>query len=206
MSVGEVGGARLPPQNLGAERSVLGSCLRDNAIIGDVLQIVGEESFYLDANRKIFHGIVSLYGCGKPVDLVILADWLKGQNYLDDVGGPSYLADLWDAAPTAANAEHYARIVRDKFILRCLIHASTEILRDASHQVMPTDQLLEAAGRKILDIAQDGLRSQTKTSPGWCKERLIGSKHEPSEAKRRSGFAPVIRRWITRSPDWLTAS
>src|SRR5262249_44473414 len=74
-----------------------------------------------------------------------------------------YLAQLWDAAPTAANAEFYARIVRDKSIVRNLIHAGTEILRDAYDQVQPADELLESAERKILDIAQLGITGQTHT-------------------------------------------
>jgi replicative DNA helicase len=154
---------RLPPQSRDAERSVLGSMLRDNGAIGDVLQIVREENFYLDAHQKVFRGITALYDKGQPVDLVILAEWLREQKLIEDVGGYTYLADLWDAAPTAANAEYYARIVRDKAIIRHLIHASTEILRDSYDQVMPADELLESAERKVLDIAQMGITGQTFT-------------------------------------------
>jgi replicative DNA helicase len=156
-------GDRLPPQSLDAERSVLGSMLRDNGVIGDVLQIVREENFYLDAHRKIYKGIIDLYDRGHPVDLVMLAELLKEQKHIEDVGGYGYLGELWDAAPTAANAEYYSRIVRDKAIVRHLIHASTEILRDSYDQVMPADELLEAAERKVLDIAQMGITGQTYT-------------------------------------------
>src|SRR5687767_11389612 len=115
---------RLPPQNRDAERSVLGSMLRDNGVIGDVVQILhNERHFYTDAHQKIFRGIVALYEKGHPVDLVTLADWLSENKYIEDVGKYPYLAELWDAAPTAANAEYYARIVRDKGVVRSLIHA-----------------------------------------------------------------------------------
>ncbi len=155
---------RLPPQSREAERCVLGSMLRDNGAIGDVLQIVSRaENFYLDAHQKIFRSIQALYDRGHPVDLVMLAEVLKEQQHIEDVGGYAYLAELWDAAPTAANAEHYARIVRDKAIVRNLIHASTEVLRDAYDQAMPADELLEGAERKILDIAQMGITGQTFT-------------------------------------------
>jgi replicative DNA helicase len=137
--------------------------LRDNGAIGDVLQIVRAENFYLDAHQKIFQSIQALYDRGHPVDLVMLAEALKEQQHIEDVGGYAYLAELWDAAPTAANAEHYARIVRDKAIVRNLIHASTEVLRDAYDQAMPADELLEGAERKILDIAQMGITGQTYT-------------------------------------------
>src|SRR5215470_10201065 len=155
---------RLPPQSREAERCVLGSMLRDRGVIGDVLQIIQDEgNFYLDAHQKIFKAIKALYDKGKPVDLVILAETLREHQQIEDVGGYGYLGDLWDAAPTAANAEHYAHIVRDKAIVRHLIHASTEILRDSYDQVMPADELLEAAERKVLDIAQMGITGQTYT-------------------------------------------
>src|SRR5205809_729375 len=154
---------RLPPQSREAERCVLGSMLRDNAVIGDIVQILGLDNFYVDAHQKIFEGIRTLYDGGHPVDLVVLAEWLTAQKYMEDIGGPSYLAELWDAAPTAANAEYYARIVRDKAIVRNLIHASTEILRDAYDQAQPADELLGGAERKILEIAELGITGQTYT-------------------------------------------
>jgi replicative DNA helicase len=157
------GPERLPPQSRDAERSVLGSMLRENAVIGDVVQIIREEHFYSDAHQKIYRGIVTLRDRGQPVDLVILAEWLREQSLIEDIGSYAYLAELWDAAPTAANAEHYARIVRDKAVTRHLIHASTEILRDAYDQVMPADELLESAERKVLDIAEMGITGQTFT-------------------------------------------
>src|SRR4051794_15580725 len=161
---------RLPPQNREAERSVLGSMLRDNGVIGDVLQILKFDNFYSDAHQKIFQGISAIYDRGHPVDLVILSDYLKEQKQLDDVGGYAYLGELWDAAPTAANAEYYARIVRDKALVRGLIHASTEILRDSYDQGQPAEELLETAERKIFDIAQRGVTVQSHTLQDVLKE------------------------------------
>jgi replicative DNA helicase len=163
MGVEQNGVERLPPQSREAERSVLGSMLRDNAVIGDVVQIVRQDNFYADAHQKIFSAIISLYDDGKPVDMVMLAEALKDRKHIDDIGGYGYLGELWDAAPTAANAEYYSRIVRDKSIVRHLIHAGTEILRDAYDQGLPADELLEGAERKILDIAQLGIIGQTYT-------------------------------------------
>jgi replicative DNA helicase len=164
MSPEALGPDRLPPQNLDAERSVLGSLLRDNEVIDVVTQIIAAESFYLDAHRKIFQAISDLHDKGgQPVDLVILAEELIKRGQLEDVGRATYLAELWDAAPTAANAEYYARIVRDKAIVRSLIHAGTEILRDAYDQNQPAEEMLEAAERKILDVAQMGVTGQTVT-------------------------------------------
>jgi replicative DNA helicase len=155
---------RLPPQNLEAERSVLGSLLRDNAIIGDVINILQRaDTFYLDAHQKVFQGIIDLYDKGKPVDLVILADLLATRKQIEDVGGYKYLAELWESAPTAANAEYYSRIVRDKSINRGLIHATTEILRDAYEQSTSAEELLGQAESKVLEIAERGVVGATIT-------------------------------------------
>jgi replicative DNA helicase len=161
---------RLPPHSKEAEQCVLGSMLRDNSVIGDVVNIVREENFYLDAHQKIYKAIAGEYDRGHPVDLVILADLLEKQKCIEDVGGYPYLPTLWDAAPTAANAEQYARIVREKALIRSLIHSSTEILRDAYDQALPAEELLEGAERKILDIAEMGITGQTFTLDQAVKE------------------------------------
>src|SRR6516225_2936454 len=161
---------RLPPQSRQAEQCVLGSMLRENGVIGDVLQSIRVDDLYADAHQKIFKAIISLYDRGQPVDLVLLAEELKNQNQIEDIGGYAYLGEIWDVAPTAANAEHYGRIVRDKAIVRNLIHSSTEILRDAYDQTMPAEELLEGAERKILDIAQIGIAGQTFTLGQAVKE------------------------------------
>jgi replicative DNA helicase len=163
MAAEAVGPDRLPPQSRDAERSVIGSMLRDNTVINDVLQLLGADNFYFDAHQKIFRSIVEIYNDGHPVDLVILAERLRLQKHLEDVGGVAYLADLWDTAATAAYAEYYARIVRDKAITRNLIHASTEILRDAYDQSQQAEELLGSAERKILDIAEKGVTGNTST-------------------------------------------
>jgi replicative DNA helicase len=164
MAPEQVGTERLPPQSREAERSVLGSMLRDNSVISVVVQFLRTEDFYADAHQKIYQAIVSLHDkSGQPVDLVLLAEELKQRGQVEDVGGYAYLGELWDAAPTAANAEYYARIVRDRALVRNLIHAGTEILRDAYDQAQPADELLEQAERKILDVAQMGITGQTYT-------------------------------------------
>jgi replicative DNA helicase len=152
---------RLPPQSRDAERSVLGSMLRDTLVINDIIQIIQPDSFYADAHVKICQAIYDLNQSGHPVDLVTLAEHLKQQKQIEDIGGYAYLGELWDAAPTAANAEYYARIVRDKSLVRNLIHASTEILRDAYEQSQPADEMLGEAEKKIFDIAEKGVTGQT---------------------------------------------
>ena len=162
--VDTAGTDRLPPQSRDAERSVIGSMLRDNSVINDVFHLIDSpESFYFDAHQKIFLAIKSIYDNGHPVDILILSNHLQQAKQLEDVGGSIYLAELWEAAPTAANAEYYAKIVREKAIIRGLIHASTEILRDSYDQAYPAEELLGAAERRVLDIADKGVTSNTYT-------------------------------------------
>jgi replicative DNA helicase len=178
---------RLPPQNLEAERGLLGSMLRDNGIIGDVFQIVQHSDvFAFFAHQIIFDAIKEIYQQGKPIDLIILADYLNSKGQLEEVGRPSYLVELWNTAPTAANAEYYARIVREKSISRGLIHASTEILRDAYDQVMPADELLGAAERKILEIAEKGVTGTTSTLQAALTEA-----YHRMDARKKGGYSEV---------------
>lgn len=174
---------RLPPQSKEAEQSVLGSMLRDNTVIGDIILLIRVDNFYQDAHQKIFDAMVSLHDKGHPVDLVTLVEELHQRKHIEDIGGYTYLAELWDAAPTAANAEYYARIVRDRAIVRNLIHSTNEILRDAYDQAQPADEMLEAAERKILDIAQHGIMGQTCTLEEAIAEAYdrIDKRHEAEQ-------------------------
>ena len=154
---------RLPPHNREAERSVLGSMLRDNKVIPDVIQILRAEDFYVFQHQKIYEGMADLYVVkGKPADAVTLADWLNEKKLIEDVGY-AYLIELWDAAPSAANAVYYGEIVRQKAIVRNLIHACNELQRDAYDQVMPAQELLDSAERRILEVAELGVTGSTTT-------------------------------------------
>ena len=156
--------ARLPPHNLEAEQSVLGSIIRENNVLSDVVQIVEHpDHFYTDAHRKVFSAILELYGLSKPIDLVTLGEQLHQNKHVEDIGGYGYLAQIYDATPAAANAEYYARIVRDKSILRSLIHAGGDILRAAQNPSGPAQQVLEEAERKIFHIAETGIIGQYYT-------------------------------------------
>jgi replicative DNA helicase len=173
---------RLPPQNIEAEQSVLGSMLRDNQVILEVVQIVKPDHFYLDAHRKVFEVITQMCNAGHPVDLVTLGEELRKRGWVQDIGGYAYLATLWEAAPTAANAAHYARIVRDKALVRHLITASTEVLRDAYDQTAPAEQLLENAERRILEIAEWGITGQTHEL-----ERALSEAYDRIDARHGRG-------------------
>jgi replicative DNA helicase len=156
---------RLPPQSQEAERSVLGSILRDNVVLDDIDTKVSlrTSQFYYDAHQKIHAAIKALYDRNAPVDLITLAEELKQRGQIEDIGGYGYLGELWDAAPTAANAVYYAQIVRDRAVVRTLIHAGTEMLRDAYDQAQPADELVQNAERRIMEIAEQGITGQAIT-------------------------------------------
>ena len=155
---------RMLPRNDEAERSVLGSMIRDNNTIDEVVNLVGKEDFYLDAHQKIFAAIVALRNANKPVDLVLLSDCLHDRGQLPDVGSAPYakVGDLWDAAPTAANAQHYARIVRETALARALIREGTAIVRNAADRIMPAGELLADAERRVFALAEQGVGGQFK--------------------------------------------
>src|SRR2546428_13442333 len=133
---------RVPPQSLEAEESVLGGIMLDNAAIDRVIGVVQPEDFYRGAHRKVFRAMVDLTERSEPVDLITLSETLKARGELAEAGGAAYLAELTERVPTAANAAHYAKIVRERSILRGLIESSTWIAtRGAQARPNPRDRL-----------------------------------------------------------------
>ncbi|MBM3979166.1 MAG: replicative DNA helicase [Planctomycetes bacterium] len=152
---------RLPPHNRDAERGVIGGVLRDPDTLPDVQQLLRTENFYFDAHQKIYQALCDLSNEAQPLDIVLLHERLRRNKQIEDVGGASYLAELFDAVPTGANAEYHARLVRDAAMIRGLIHASTEIQRDAYDRTQSADELVAQAERKIMDIAKSSMVGET---------------------------------------------
>ncbi len=153
----EVSLQKLPPQNLEAEQMVLGAILIENDAVNHVTTLLTPEDFYKDSHRKIFSCMLEMFESREAIDLVTLTDALRGRIGLEAVGGASYLAVLVSMVATAANIKYHARIVREKAILRRLIHASTDIITecyDESRTVESIEELLNNAERSIFDIAQ----------------------------------------------------
>lgn len=146
--------ARVPPQNIEAEQWVLGGILIENGALFRVLEVILGEEFYREAHRKIFAAMLGLYEKNEPQDIVTVADFLRNRNELEDVGGMSYLATLADAVPTAVNIVHYARIIREKFILRALIQKSSEISYRCYETQDDVDDILDKAEQAIFEISQ----------------------------------------------------
>jgi replicative DNA helicase len=144
---------RVPPQNVEAEMAVLGSMLIEEDAISNAVEILDGNSFYREAHAKIFEGIISLYKRNRAVDLVTLSDELKRNGCLDDVGGPEYLAQITSAVPTAVNVEHYAKIVKEKVLLRSLINAATQIAASSYDDQQDVNYLLDRAEQLIFEVA-----------------------------------------------------
>jgi replicative DNA helicase len=145
---------RIPPQNIDAEKSTLGSMLLEKDAIFAAQEILKPEDFYREAHRHIFQAIAALSGRGEPVDLVTVAEELRQRNLLEQVGGASYLASLANCVPTAANVEHYAKIVEEKSILRALISASTRVAQMGYDANLEVETILDEAERAIFQITQ----------------------------------------------------
>ncbi|MFA6418691.1 MAG: replicative DNA helicase [Candidatus Margulisiibacteriota bacterium] len=144
---------RIPPQNLTAEQSVLGSMLLDKNAVFRAAESLTPDSFYRDAHRYIFEAILILFDKGEPVDLVTVTETLRKSGKLDAVGGSIYIADLINSVPTAANIDHYSKIVEEKYILRRLIESGTNMVADAFFDPHHIDDVLDNAEKMIFDIA-----------------------------------------------------
>ncbi|MFA6548373.1 MAG: replicative DNA helicase [Candidatus Margulisiibacteriota bacterium] len=149
---------KIPPQDLAAEQSVIGSMLLDKNAIMKGIEFLHADSFYRDAHRYIFEALLDLFDRGEPVDLVTVTDALRKTGKLDAVGGSVYVADLLNSVPTAANVEYYAKIVEEKAVLRRLIEAGTKIVGDAFRETEDVDQILDQAEKAIFDIALKRVR------------------------------------------------
>lgn len=146
---------KIPPQNIEAEISLLGSILIDSEVIITVADKVSENSFYEKRHGIIFRAMLKLYESNKPIDLLTLSSFLRDTTELEDVGGASYLTELTNAVPTAAHAEHYADIVAEKSMRRKLIRASEDIVAlSFEEQASSVQEILEQAEKRLFSVSQ----------------------------------------------------
>lgn len=163
---------KVPPQNLEAESSVLGGILLDNEAVNQVLELLRPEDFYRESHRKIFRAIIELTDRSEPVDLITLSDFLKTKNELESVGGTAYLASLADFVPTAANIVYYARIVREKSILRSLISTATDIASRGYDEQGNVEEFLDSAEKVIFDISEKKIKAAFVSVGDMIKDTL----------------------------------
>ena len=151
---------KLPPQNTDAEQSLLGCLMLDKDAIVKVVDFIKAEDFYKGLHQDIYQVMYDLYEKGEPIDILSVSSKLKERNKLEDIGGSAYLTSLINTVPTATHISNYARIVRQKKILRDLISASEEIGLSAFDETEDVDVLLDKAEKTVFGIGQ---RSLTQT-------------------------------------------
>ena len=144
---------RIPPQSIEAELSVLGAMMLKPAAVTQAIELLRADEFYRQAHRAVFEAMEGLVRDGEPVDIVTVTESLKKSGLLEQVGGITFLANLTNSVPSTANLAHYAKIVKEKAILRSLIDASTEIAGAAYEASEDITEQLDDAERKILAIA-----------------------------------------------------
>jgi len=163
---------KVPPQNLEAEMAVLGAMLLDETVIPEIQEAIDADSFYKYEHKILFESIVSLFDTRSKVDILTVSEDLTRKKCLEKVGGASYITALSDFVPTAANAVHYARIVKEKYILRSLLSSATEVagmvyrgeddagtILDKAEKIIfeISDRRLETGYVHIKDIIKDGI-------------------------------------------------
>jgi len=165
-------GYRLPPQNVEAEQCVLGGILIEDGAILKVIEILRQEDFYRDAHGLIYAAMLDLFERNEPQDLVTVHNFLKTNGQIEAAGGAAYLAELTEVVPVAANVGYYARIVRDKAILRHLIQKTSEIATLCYEEAGDVDELLESAEAAVFEISQAKIRQAFHPLKGVLKQSI----------------------------------
>jgi len=151
---------RVPPQAPEAEQAVLGGLLVDTRRWDEVADIVRGEDFYLRQHREIFSAIRALQEGGHPVDIVTTSEWLKNQGTLEPAGGLAYLGELANRTPGTTNVVAYAKIVRERSVLRALLDAAAEISEKAYQpEGLDTEALIDFAERTVFGISDNDRRA-----------------------------------------------
>lgn len=156
---------RIPPSNLEAEMALLGSILVDKEMMSTVSEIVQPADFYASLHETVYLALYALYERGEPLDKVALAEELKNRGMLDKIGGIAYLNSLMDTVPTAASAEYYARIVREKSTLRGLIHAGTKVTQLGYESEEDVPAAIDRAEQVVYEVGNRSDHNAFSTVP-----------------------------------------
>jgi len=189
------GGRLGRPGNIEAERNVLGSILLKPDVCDDVALVVRPDDFADEAHQAIFRHLLELHDSGGRIDATILLERLRGGDELDLVGGAAAIAELINSVPHAAHATHYAAIIRDKSMLRSLIDASTDILRDAYDAFDEPRELLARAEEKIFSILEQRSSAEAKSIQSVLEDVMVRMdarmKHEHALGGVETGFTDL---------------
>jgi len=145
---------RLPPQNIEAEQSVIGSMMLDREVIPVITEVLKAEDFYRQDHIEIYEAVMDLFEKAEPIDIITVSDQLRLRGSVDNVGGLEYLTQLVNGVPTTANVRHYAKIVEEKALMRKLIRASSDIVNLGYEANEEVEYVLDKAEKNIFDILQ----------------------------------------------------
>ena len=174
---------RVPPQNLEAERAVLGSCIIDTAVLGIVLERLQPQDFYDLNHRTLFEVMSAMYADNRPVDFITLTNELNRRGIFEKIGGQPLLGSLEAEVTTTANAPYHAEIVKERSMRRRLIEAGTRIVSMGYSSDMESMDILNEAEKAIFEISQDKSRSDIR----HVSEILPGTFNEIELKYNKSG-------------------
>ena len=186
-SGGPVSTDRVPPHNLEAEESVLGSMLLSKDAIAEVLELLHDDDFYRPAHRTVFSGILSLYAGGEAIDAITVAEHLRRGGVLEDVGGAPFLFSLVEGVPTAANAGYYARIVKEAGTLRRLIDAGTRIVQLGFETPQDVERAVDGAESLVYQVAQGRVTEDYHSLRDVITETLEGIERLHNDRREITG-------------------
>jgi replicative DNA helicase len=185
---------RIPPQNLDAEKALLGSIMLKSDAMNDVADFIFDDSFYAERHRKIFRSMMDLYNKNQPIDLLSVSSRLKEKNELEPVGGNQYLTEFSEGVPSSANVRHYAEIVYKKYVLRNIINAADHMAELGYSEQLEHEQIDDEVEKKVFEETNVGTAQkfvQIKSTLNEAWERLE-KLHESKGAEVRgvrTGFA-----------------
>src|SRR5580704_2501580 len=153
---------KLPPQVKELEEAVLGAVMIEQNAINEVIDILKDESFYVDAHQRIWRAIRMLYQSQLPIDLLTVTEQLKKNAELDAAGGAFFVAQLTNKVGSAANVEYHSRLIAEKYIQRQLITTSTDVIKDAYEDTTDVFELLDRAEKNLFSIAENNLKRNSE--------------------------------------------
>ena len=184
---------RVPPHDLHAEQAVLASVLLNNDLINGVMEVLRPGDFYQGAHRILYEAMVDLYDRGRPIDQLTLSASLKDRNAEQQVGGLAYLSEIVTSVPISDNVVHYARIVKEKSILRKTIAAAQEISTTAYQGVADIDVFLDRTEQAIFAIAEEKIKPSYYVMGEMAREAMKEIEEAYERKERITGVAPGFR-------------
>ncbi|MCK5027123.1 MAG: replicative DNA helicase [Candidatus Pacebacteria bacterium] len=187
---------RVPPQDLDAEKALLGSVMLKSDAMHDIVDFIFDDSFYAERHRKIFRVMMDLYNKNQPIDLLSVSSRLKEKKELEQIGGNIYLTELSEVVPSSANAKHYGEIVYKKYVLRNIINAADHVSELGYAEQKELENIVDEVEKKIFEATNIGTGQkfvQIKTTLDEAWERLEKLQEGGGQEMRgvRTGFVGI---------------